>query len=52
MVDALKLYEELKDLDYIDNEETKEDDLRLLSDLIKKYGYERAAEKAARMLLY
>ena len=51
MKNEYTLYEELKDMDYIGDYDTKEEDLQFLRDLIQKYGYEAAQERAARILL-
>ncbi len=41
---ALKLYNELIDLDFMDYEETKENDLEVIQDCINCFGYEIAKE--------
>lgn len=44
MEKAIKLYEELKDMDFIDYQDTNEEDIAYLDRLIKKYGIRKAKE--------
>lgn len=44
MAIAKALYEEFCDMDYMDYMETKEQDILLINELLKEYGYKETRE--------
>ena len=49
MKEAIKLYEQFKDMDFSDYEDTKEEDINFIYQLIDLYGVRNAARILASM---